>query len=269
MSIARQPAPSPNEVAALPQATVPPPDTSCCDRQLRHSERLASLGILAAGVAHEILNPLASVLAGVEALRRRILATPVGSPLDSPAEAERILNILERETIRARGIADSMMLLARPDTEVPAWLDVNRAVEETIGLLRYQMNLQSVHISLDLDRELAPIWAMGGGVRSVCMNLMMNAVQAMARGGTLTVRTRGRDGTVLVEVEDTGPGIPTDRLGRIWDPFYTTKPPGEGTGLGLPISQTIVQRHGGSIKVENVEPRGARFTVELPIRFRR
>jgi signal transduction histidine kinase len=249
-----------------PKAAATP---ACCEQQLIHSEQLASLGILAAGVAHEIMNPLASVLAGVEALRRRCVSAPEGPGANFVADAKRILDILERETSRARDIADRMMLLARPDPEVPAWVDVNRAVEETARFLRYQMNVQEIRTSLDLESALEPVWARGGGVRSVCMNLMMNAVQAMPRGGTLTVRTRGRDGAISIEVEDTGPGIPADRLVRIWDPFYTTKPPGKGTGLGLSISQTIVEQHGGSIRVENVDPHGARFVVELPATFGR
>jgi len=248
---------------------VAPPNEAASEQQLIHSEQLASLGILAAGVAHEIMNPLASVLAGVEALRRRITGMAGPPPENFVPGAERILDILERETCRARDIANRMMLLARPVSEARTWLDVNRAVEDTVALLRYQMNVQGIRAVLDLERDLPPILARGGGVRSVCTNLVMNAVQAMSRGGTLTVRTRGRDGAVSIEVEDTGPGIPSDRLNRIWDPFYTTKPPGKGTGLGLSISRTIVEQHDGAIHVQNVEPHGARFVVELPVRPRR
>ncbi len=274
MHIPSQPTVAPDEGASIEAAVLPQPvvtlsEDPYSERQLHHRERLASLGVLAAGVAHEIMNPLASVLAGVEALRRTLLRAPEGSRLDSMANANRILDILERETNRVRDITDRMMLLARPDPEVPGWLDVNSAVEEMAGLLRYQMTVQQIQTALDLDRALAPIWARGGGVHSVCMNLMLNAVQSMSDGGTLTVRTRGRDGAIIIEVEDTGPGIPGHLLLRIWDPFYTTKPPGEGTGLGLSISQSIVRQHGGSIQVQNVEPHGARFTVELPVRSRR
>lgn len=261
---------TPHDKRAIPlQVPASAWEPSPHELQLSHSERLASLGILAAGVAHEILNPLASVLAGVEALRRRIVEAPGGLPSNSVAESKRILDILEQETGRARDIANKMMLLARPDSEALAWVDVNRAVEDIVALLRFQMNVQSIRADSALQHRLAPIWGRGGGVRSVCMNLVMNAVQAMPQGGTLRIRTRGQGEAILIEVEDTGPGIPVDMLGRIWDPFYTTKPPGTGTGLGLSISKKIVEQHGGSIKIENVEPHGARFTVELPIRTRR
>jgi len=261
---------TPHDEAAIPlQVAAYAFEPSPHELQLSHSERLASLGILAAGVAHEILNPLASVLAGVEALRRRVVEAPGGLSPNSGAEAKRILDILEQETGRARDIANKMMLLARPDSEAPAWVDVNRAVEDIVALLRFQMSVQNIQTDSTLRHGLAPIWARGGGVRSVCMNLVMNAVQAMPQGGTLTIRTRGHGKAIFIEVEDTGPGIPDDMLGRIWDPFYTTKPPGTGTGLGLSISKKIVERHSGSMKVENVEPHGARFTVELPTRVRR
>ncbi len=234
--------------------------------QLGHSERLASLGILAAGVAHEILNPLASILAGIEALRRRVTEL---SGAETVFGAERILDILEHETGRARDIANRMMLLARPETEEMGGLDLNRAIEDTVGLLRYQMTVHDIETNLVLEHALAPIWVRSSSVRGVLMNLMMNAVQAMSAGGVLTLRTRGRDGVALIEVEDTGPGIPADRLSRIWDPFYTTKPPGEGTGLGLSISQTVIRQHGGSLDVRNVDPHGARFTVAIPVDCRR
>jgi signal transduction histidine kinase len=231
-------------------------------RQLSHSERLASLGILAAGVAHEINNPLASLLAGVEALRRRLSD---GSEPCRSGEMARLLDIMERETRRVREIADKLMLLARPESEGAGWLDLNRAVEDTAALLGYQMAVQSVRASLELKPGLPRVWGREGAMRSVCLNLMMNAIQAMPKGGVLTARTDARGPAAVLEVDDTGPGIPSEVRDRIWDPFFTTKPPGKGTGLGLSISQSIVARHGGTIRAENLEPRGARFTVELPL----
>ena len=237
-------------------------ERSRLESQLSHSERLASLGILAAGVAHEVNNPLASVLAGVEALRRRLVRSGVGVSPD----VETLLDVLERETNRVRTISDKLMLLAQPYSEAPVWVDLNRAVEDTATLLRYQMEKQRIELNLELDPELGAIHARESGVRGVCMNLMMNAVQAMPEGGLLTVRTRpGRTG-VLLEILDTGPGIPPEHLDRIWDPFFTTKPTGKGTGLGLSIAQRVVTRHGGTIHAENRPGSGARFLVELPER---
>jgi two-component system, NtrC family, sensor kinase len=234
----------------------PPPVEA--ESQLVHNESLASVGILAAGVAHEILNPLASILAGVEALRRRLPMATI------PEESFRLLDVIERETIRARDITSRMMLLASPERDGPTWLILNEVVEETYALLRFQIDLQRIRATVDLDPRVRPIQARGAGMRSVCMNLLLNAVQAMPRGGTLSVRTWTRGDRVSLEIEDSGPGIPPEHLERIWDPFFTTKTPGKGTGLGLSISRTIVERHGGAIQCCNVEPHGARFTVTLP-----
>jgi PAS domain S-box-containing protein len=239
-------------------------DRSQLESQLSHSERLASLGMLAAGVAHEINNPLASIVAGVETLSRWLERTPGLGP-ESRADAAEVLQMIERETRRSCETTQKLLLLAQPYQVAPTWMDVNRAVRDTLALLRYQMHKQRIQAVEDLDPELPSIWARGSGIRGVLMNLGMNAVQAMPEGGTLTVRTRKSAAGIALSLEDTGPGIHASHLSRIWDPFFTTKPVGTGTGLGLSISQRVVARHGGTIGVENLPERGARFWIELPI----
>jgi PAS domain S-box-containing protein len=238
-------------------------ERSQLESQLSHSERLASLGILAAGVAHEINNPLASILAGVECLDRWIGHD--GRIAVTPQEARDVVQVLERETRRCREITDKLLLLAQPYSVAPTWVDLNRAARDTISLLRYQMQKQGVAAVEDLDPELPEIWAKESAGRAICMNLMLNAIQAMPHGGTLTVRTRRSARGVQFEIDDTGPGIPASQIDRIWDPFFTTKPPGQGTGLGLSISQRIVSRHGGTVRAENRLEGGARFVVQLPV----
>ncbi len=238
-------------------------ERSQLESQLSHSERLASLGILAAGVAHEINNPLASILAGVECLQRWI--APDGSLAVAAAEAREVVEVLERETRRCRDITDKLLLLAQPFSVAPTWVDLNRAARDTISLLRFQMSKQGVTAVEDLDPSLPHIWAKESGARAICMNLMLNAVQAMPRGGTLTVHTRRSARGVQLEIDDTGFGISPAHLDRVWDPFFTTKPPGQGTGLGLSITQRLVTRHGGSIRAENRPEGGARFVVQLPL----
>ena len=233
------------------------------EAQLGHSERLAALGTLAAGVGHEINNPLASVLAGVETLERWLKRRQFDAA--QIAEAGEILELLEREVLRCRETTDKLMLLAQPYSTEPAWFDLNVAVSDTLSLLRHQMGKQGIDAVEELDPDLPPIWARHSSMRGVCMNLMMNAVQAMPQGGRLTARTtRGGPGVVL-HVEDTGLGISPEHLDRIWDAFFTTKPVGQGTGLGLSITQRVVTRHGGTIRVESRPGEGARFIVELPI----
>jgi PAS domain S-box-containing protein len=238
-------------------------ERSRLESQLSHSERLASLGILAAGVAHEVNNPMASVLAGVESLERWLARGHFD--LASVAEARDVLAVLENAARRCSETTNKLMLLAQPYTVAPSWLDLNRAVRDTLSLLRYEMRKRNVQSVEDLQPDLPPMWAREGGVRGVCMNLMLNAVQAMPEGGTLTTRTTRAGDRVVLEVEDTGHGIRPEHLDRIWDPFFTTKPTGQGTGLGLSITQRIVERHGGAIRVESAPGQGAKFTVELPI----
>jgi len=238
-------------------------ERSHLESQLSHGERLASLGILAAGVAHEINNPLASIQAGVDCLMRWI--SPDGRFSVPPEEAHEVLEVLGRETGRCRDITDKLLLLAQPYSVEPTWVNLNRAVEDTVTLLRYQMQKQQVRSVAELAPGMPEMWGKESGVRAICMNLMLNAVQAMPKGGTLAVRTRRAGASLRLEIEDTGPGISDSHLDRIWDPFFTTKPPGQGTGLGLSITQRIVTRHGGRIRAENRSEGGARFIVELPV----
>jgi len=240
-------------------------ERSRLEAQLSHSERLASLGILAAGVAHEINNPMASLLAGVESLQRWLDRTDELQE-ESRADACEVLEILERSIRRCRETTDKLLLLAQPYRLAADWVDLNRAIRDTLTLLSYQMRKQGIEARDELDAELPKIWARESALRGVCMNLCMNALQAMPTGGTLTVRSR-RDGAagITFEVADTGVGIPKEQLERIWDPFFTTKPVGQGTGLGLSITQRIVVRHGGAIQVESTPGHGATFSVRLPV----
>jgi two-component system NtrC family sensor kinase len=242
-------------------------DRSHLESQLSHSERLASLGVLAAGVAHEINNPLASIVAGVESLGRWLQSRQKDEPEDPRcAEATETLALLEREARRVQEITEKLMLLAQPYSVEATWADLNRAASDTIRLLRFEMQRRGIQVVEDLDPDLPAIWAKETSLRSTCMNLMMNAVQATSKEGAVTVRTRRLGiGGVSLEISDTGAGIAPQHMDRIWDPFFTTKPTGQGTGLGLSITQRIVTRHGGRIRAENLDTGGARFTVELPI----
>jgi hypothetical protein len=238
-------------------------DRTQLEAQLSHSERLASLGMLAAGVAHEVNNPLASVLAGVESLQRWL--GRVTLPPEEHADAAEVLSLLEQETRRCRETTDKLLLLGQPYATKPVWVDLNRAARDTLALLSFATRRQRVLVRAELADDLPQLWGREGAIRGVLMNLCMNAVQAMANGGQLTVRTlRLGEDRVLLEIEDDGPGIAPDHLNRIWDPFFTTKPVGQGTGLGLSITQRIVSSHGGRIRVTSEPGNGARFTVTLP-----
>jgi len=239
-------------------------DRSRLESQLSHSERLASLGMLAAGVAHEVNNPLASILAGVESLKRW-LNRAEGLNEEQREEASEVLDVLELETQRSRETTDKLLLLGQPIQNSPNWVDVNSAITDTFTLLGYQMKRQGVRPALQLAESLPLIWARGSGIRGVLMNLCMNAVQAMPEGGTLIARSRADGHSVVFEIEDSGPGIAPEHLQKIWNPFFTTKPVGQGTGLGLSITQRIISDHRGEVFAENLTGRGARFIVRLPV----
>lgn len=238
-------------------------DRSALEAQVAHSERLASVGLLASGVGHEINNPLASVLAGVESLSRMIERREFD---DTHADdAREIVQLLEREVTRCRETTDKLMLLAQPYSVAASRVDMNRALRDTIALIGFQTRRSGIEVVERFDGTLPPIWARESGMRGVCMNLMLNAVQAMPDGGTLTVASRSHGAEIELRIEDSGPGIPTQYLDRIWDPFFTTKPAGKGTGLGLSVTQRVVARHGGRIRAENRPEGGARFVIELPV----
>lgn len=238
-------------------------DRSALEVQLSHSERLASVGILAAGVAHEINNPLASIMAGLEGLGRWLKRGTFDE--ESVREAAETVELLQREIDRGQETTEKLMLLGRSYNTAPGWVDLNRAVRDTLLLLRFELRTQGIETVEQLDPDVPPIWAREAGVRGICMNLMINALQAMSGGGHLTVTTRRGIEHVHLSVLDTGTGISPEHIERIWDPFFTTKPVGQGTGLGLSITNRIVTRHGGRIGVESAPGRGARFDVELPV----
>jgi two-component system, NtrC family, sensor kinase len=237
-------------------------------RRLSHHEQLVSLGILAAGIAHEINNPLASILTGLESLRRS-LARAGQLPEASATEVDETLQLLENAAVRCSETTTKLLHLAQPAQTDACWTDLNQTIRDTLSLLSYATRRCSIVTIEELDPELPFIWASESGMRSVTMNLCLNAVQAMGDSGTLTVRTRKLPNGVELLVSDTGPGIPSEIIDRMWDPFFTTKPAGMGTGLGLSITHGIVVRHGGRIGVQSGPDEGARFTIWFPVRRER
>lgn len=233
------------------------------EAQLSHSEHLAKLGMLAAGVAHELNNPLGALRIGVEALQR--LAGRVDLP---PAEAEYLretLTDMEQCTQRCIDTARKLRMLGEQQNTRPDWVNLNVAASETLDLLRHSTLKQGITVNREFAESLPALWGNGGTLRGALMHLCFNAVQAMPNGGTLTVRTRLVGERIVIEVADDGPGIPPEHLARLWDPFFTTKPVGQGTGLGLSITRRTLLDHGGDIEVASTPGAGACFTVTLPV----
>jgi PAS domain S-box-containing protein len=227
--------------------------------QLLQQEKLAAVGQLASGVAHELNNPLA----GVMAFSQLLLATP-GVPDDARESAETI----HAEARRAAKIVSNLLTFARQHQPERAHTDVNAVLRDTIALRRYALQAQGITVIEELATELPPTWADAFQLQQVFLNLLGNAEQAVAEPAQerrIRIRSEERGDRLVVAVRDSGPGIAPADVGRIFNPFYTTKPVGQGTGLGLSIADGIVREHGGRIQVESAPGAGAEFIVELPI----
>jgi signal transduction histidine kinase/ActR/RegA family two-component response regulator len=227
--------------------------------KLVQTEKMAALGQLVSGIAHELNNPLTGIMGYAQLLLSRSLGP------QRSAEAERIF----AEAERARHIVKNLLLFARESKPERKPVQVNDIVERTLALRSYELKLQNIAIERELDADLPPALADAHQLQQVVLNLLVNAeqsIQASHGSGRITVRTRRiSPHRMAIDVADDGPGIPAEILSRIFDPFFTTKPVGVGTGLGLSILYGIVQEHGGEVTVENHPGHGATFVVELPI----
>jgi signal transduction histidine kinase len=233
---------------------------------LVRSEKLASMGRLVAGIAHEINNPVNAVinsLGPLDELIKQIACGEQHSPQEAAKEATEILAVVQRGAARTKAIVQALHGYARGDDSVQREVQLARSVDETLGLLQHR--LRKVKVVKDVDPNVR-ILGFPGQIDQVLMNLLTNAAQAIGdEGGTIHVEASSRDDRVLLEVADDGPGIPKEILPRIFDPFFTTKDVGEGSGLGLSIVHGIVERHGGRIDVHSEPGQGSRFSISFPL----
>jgi signal transduction histidine kinase len=233
---------------------------------LVRSEKLASMGRLVAGIAHEINNPVNAVINSLGPLDeavKKIAAGEGGSPVEIAKEAEEILAVVQRGATRTKAIVQALHGYARGDDSVQREVNLARSVDETLGLLQHR--LRNVKVVKEVDPK-ARILGFPGQVDQVLMNLLTNAAQAIGdKGGTISVTAINQDARVLLTVADDGSGIPKDVLPHIFDPFFTTKDVGEGSGLGLSIVHGIIERHGGHIDVESEPGQGTKFSLSFPL----
>jgi two-component system NtrC family sensor kinase len=234
------------------------------ERQMLLTERLTTAGRLAAGVAHELNNPLATIAGCAEGLSARLREQGLG---DRPELADfgSYLRLIEEEAFRCKDITGSLLQFVREPGDRRLATDLNSVVLKTIELLSHQSRFAASRFVPELADDLVQVVINEGQFRQVFLGIASNGLEAMDGQGRLTIRTRARGDEVEVEFEDEGPGIPDEMLGRIFDPFFTTKPPGQGTGLGLAIAQGIVADHGGRIEVETRPAKGSVFRVIVPV----
>ena len=228
------------------------------EEQLQISDKMASVGMLAAGVAHEVNTPLT----GISSFTQMLL-----NDADPEDPRTRMLEKIEQQTFRAAKIVNGLLNLSRSsvsNTEETAPVDINAVIGDVLALLEPQL----VAGKIKLRRDLCPSPALVAGIehklQQVFLNLFLNARDAMPKGGWLSVETRIQNEHVIAEVADTGSGIPNEHLSRIYDPFFTTKLIGKGTGLGLSITYGIVREHEGTLTCQSAIGQGTRFTVSLP-----
>jgi PAS domain S-box-containing protein len=225
------------------------------EEQMSQTEKLTSLGLLAAGVAHEVNTPLAVISNYIQMLARQM---PEGDPRHA------IIEKIVKQTFRASEIVNNMLNFSRTGPSELADVDVNRVVEETLSLVSHPLKTSQIQVVKQLGEALPPVRGSANKLQQVFLNLFLNARDAMPLGGMLEVRTAAHNGSVEIEVADTGNGISREHIHKIFYPFFTTKPGGRGTGLGLSVTYGIIKEHAGKIDVRSTPGRGTSFHVEFP-----
>jgi two-component system NtrC family sensor kinase len=225
-------------------------------KQLMHADRLATIGQLAAGVAHELNEPLSSILGFAQLLKRG-----AGMPEAARQDVQKIVTA----SLHAREVIKKLLLFARQTPTFKGPADINDVVLGAIDLFRHQFEKEGIELACVLCPQMPVLTADAGQLTQVLVNLVVNAVQAMPEGGKLIVQTHVQDGHVVCIVEDTGVGMTDEIQDRLFVPFFTTKEVNQGTGLGLPVVHGIVTSHNGTIEVKSRPGEGTTFTIRLPI----
>ena len=233
------------------------------EQKLIDNDKLAGIGQLAAGVAHEINNPMAAISGCAEALIERFVAEEYRD-MPEYEDIVRYLKIIEEEIYRCKKITGNLLTFARMGGKDSAPQKINAIIDDILNLLIYQQSFQSIRVVKEYDSNLPNVFANEGDLRQVFLIIILNAMDAMENGGELRIKTYQTGNEVRFEFKDSGCGIPIDYINRIFDPFFTTKQPGKGTGLGLSIAYGIITQLKGRVDVESKEGVGATFMITLP-----
>jgi two-component system, NtrC family, sensor kinase len=225
--------------------------------QLMQAEKLSSIGLLAAGIAHEVNTPIA----GISSYTQMLLKETPESDRHRP-----ILKKIEKQTFRAAEIVNGLLNFSRLNGAEFAALNVNQLIHDSLALLDHQLQRNHIKVESHFAEALPPVHGNIGKLQQAFVNLFLNARDAMPSGGELGIQTEMIDSMILVDISDTGMGIPEENLKRIFDPFFTTKAVGKGTGLGLAVTYGIIQEHGGRIFVDSDLGKGTHFRLKLPAR---
>jgi two-component system NtrC family sensor kinase len=227
--------------------------------QLIQAEKLTSLGQMAASIAHEVNNPLAGILVYTQLLARKL-----NSGTFTKEGALESLGKMETELTRSSRLIRNLLDFSRQSPPALREINVNDVLERAIDLAAFSAEPKGIKIEKELSPSLPLVMADSDQLQQVSINLIMNAIQAMPKGGTLTLRTSAGDDQLKIEVQDTGQGISKENMRKLFTPFFTTKEKGKGVGLGLAVAYGIIQRHHGRIEVQSKEGEGTTFTIYLP-----
>jgi len=225
------------------------------EEQMVQTEKLTSLGLLAAGVAHEVNTPLAVISNYIQMLAKQL---PSGDP------RHQLIEKVVKQTFRASEIVNNLLNFSRTGAAEFTEVNLNSVVEETLSLVAHPFRTAHVQVTRNMQQELPSMLGSNNKLQQVFLNLFMNARDAMPAGGTVEISTASHNGSVEIEITDTGSGIPNEDLHRIFDPFFTTKSSGRGTGLGLSVSYGIIKEHAGKIDVRSTQGKGTSFHLEFP-----
>ncbi|NOX87625.1 MAG: HAMP domain-containing protein [Calditrichaeota bacterium] len=224
--------------------------------QISHQEKMASLGILAAGVAHEIGNPLTSISSMAQIIKRKVKDDSIEEYINT------ILANIERISKIVRELVD----FSRPSGLESSWVNINDVIRNAIGIVKYDKRAKNVNFRLSLAEDLPNLYLVSDQLLQVFLNIMINALDALKNGkGTIEINTAQSGQNVIITIKDDGMGIPEDHLNKIFEPFFTTKEVGHGTGLGLSVSYGIIKNFNGKIEVQSKVGEGSRFTIKLPL----
>lgn len=244
------------QIGMIVEADQAEKEKALLEEQLRHADRLATIGQLAAGAAHELNEPLVGVLGFAQLIRRMP---------DLPVQARMDLDKIVNAALYARQVVRKLLFFSRqvPTRKEP--MDMNAVVRDGLYFLESRCAREGIRVERHLAADLPEVVADPSQVHQVLVNLVVNAIQAMQGGGTLTLTTFAEPEAVCLAVEDTGGGMTEEVQRHVFEPFYTTKPVGQGTGLGLSVAHGIVTSHGGTIRVHSEVGKGTRFEVRIPI----
>jgi signal transduction histidine kinase len=240
------------------------------DAQFRlvQSTKMAAIGQLGAGVAHELNNPLAGILGYAQYTLQKV-KKPEFSPEDFRA-CQTYLEYIEREALRSKTIVENLLKFSRGPKGEMEDVDLNKVIRDTMPLTGHGLRTRKINIIENYDPDLPAVRGNFNKLQQVMVNMIINAEQAMPEDGQLKLSTKtkkdssGKPNAVIVEMEDTGCGIPPEHLSRLFEPFFTTKQDAKGTGLGLTVSYEIIQEHRGEIEVQSQVGKGTKFTITIP-----